>query len=172
MRSTDRNRLLRDERGGASAEGAIVASLMVILFAATLFAYRGYRTQLWTVREPTRALWQDALRGCAGGAHASSLIAPLGRYPSTARTMTPSVAAGWDEVRERTLHRADARSIDEGAVLGGERVRFDERAHVECNTRGISPSFDPRREALSLFCSMHPAPEWAAGCDPNADPGG
>jgi hypothetical protein len=171
MRCTDR-RLLTDQRGGASAEGAIVAGFLAILFAASLFAYRGYRAQLWAVRAPTRALWADAVEGCDGGARADSLLSRLGGYPRIARTMTPSVAPRWDTVREERLERSESRGIDEGAVLGGEHVQFDESARLECNTTGRSPAVDPRREALSLFCRMHPGPEWAAGCDPRADPGG
>lgn len=172
MRFTETRRLLSDERGGASAEGAIVAGFLAILFAASLFAYRGYRAQLYTVRAPTRALWRDAVQGCDGGRRAERLVAELGRYPLIARTMTPSYAPRWETVREETLEHAETRGIDEGEALGGEHVRFDESARIECNTTGRSTVVDPRPEALSLFCRMHPAPEWAAGCDPSADPGG
>ncbi len=164
--------MLSDQRGGASAEGAIVAGFLVLLFAATMFAYRGYRAQMYAVRAPTRALWQDALEGCPGGAPAAPLLDPLGGFPRTAHAMTPTIAARWAWVRRQRLSRAESRTIGEGAVLGGEEVRFDENARVECNPLGATPAIDPRREALSLFCWMHPAPEWAAGCDPSADPGG
>jgi hypothetical protein len=160
-----RRSLLRDVRGGASAEGAIVATFMAILFAATLFVYRGYREQLATVRSPTRGLWVEATRGCDTGPQANEVISPLGGYPATANRNAPTVSRRWNEIRQRQLERTDSASVTEGTVLGGDTVRFEESAQIGCGPSGVFERVDWRAEAMALFCDRHPDPRWPEGCD-------
>lgn len=168
MRFIDRD----GERGSAMTEGVIVATFLIILFAATLFVFRAYRLHVWTLRSPAREVWPDALQGCADGARANRILGYLGGYESVAERVTPDIASRYDRVVVTEFDETDTRTMSEGNLLGGESVTFRERAKVACNASGTYPLVNWRKAATDLFCRLHVGPQWPAGCTLSTDPSG
>jgi hypothetical protein len=156
-------RLLRDRRGAATAEGAIVIMFMAIIFGATLFAYRGYRAAASTVGTPRRAMWPEALAGCPGPTE-TKLRPSLSGYESTAATIAPTIAPHFEEVTEGKTRRTESRTATAPRVAGGRTTSFEETSETACNTTTVEYAADIRPEVLTLFCSRHPDPEWPEGC--------
>jgi hypothetical protein len=162
MRFTD---LFRDRRGAATAEGAIVAMFMAMIFGAVIFAYRGYRDAAATVASPRRQIWPRALKGCPGPRE-TRLRAELDGYDDTAEDIAPMIAVHFRDVTENTLRQGDLRTETAPSVAGGRTAVFEERAQVACNTIPVDYAADIRPSVLDLFCETHPDAEWPEGCNP------
>jgi len=158
--------LHRDERGGASMEGAIVASFLVMIFAACLFVARAVTRQAAAIESTRSAVWTRALDRCARGPEDADVLRAVGAYRRGAESVSPVYAAHFGDVRASLVSAATTSRTNAGATFAGRTVTRTETSETACNPRKTPWNTDPRAAALDYFCRQHPEPLWAEGCDP------
>ncbi len=169
MRCTEpgaRAGLRADERGGASAEGAIVASFLVMIFAACLFVAQSLTRGAAAIATSRTAVWSRALDRCPRGPEDVHVQRALGGYRRGAEAISPVYAAHFDDVRAALVTASTTRSGTAPEAAGGRTVTFTETSETACNPLETPWDTDPRAAALDYFCRQHPEPLWPEGCDP------
>lgn len=159
--------LLADERGGASAEGAIVATFLVMIFSACLFVAEALARGEATIETTRQSVWARALDDCPRGGQDSSVMRALGGYPDTAEIISSSYADSFSQVCAETVGATTTATATAQESAGGRTVRFEETSETACNTQETEYGIDARSAALRYFCEIHPEPLWFEGCDPS-----
>lgn len=67
------------------AEAVIVIPILILIDAALLFLFDGYRGKLAVMREVHQQVWLTATNGCGGGGESS--LAPIGGSLATAKKL-------------------------------------------------------------------------------------
>jgi hypothetical protein len=155
-----------DEGGGASAEGAIVASFLVMIFAACLFVARAVTRSAAAIETSRSAVWSRALDRCARGPEDTDVTRALGAYRRGAEAVSSAYAAHFGDVRTSRVTASTTASTTAGRAAGGRTVTHTETSETACNPRETPWSTDARAAALDYFCRQHPEPVWPEGCDP------
>jgi len=177
MRCTERKRaardvrrgiasLLRDERGGASAEGAIVATFMVMIFSACLFVAEALARGEAAIETARESVWSRALDDCPSGAVDTSVMSALAGYPGSAETISPTYAEHFRDVRADSVSATKVATATAHESAGGRTATFTESSETACNTQETEYETDSRSAALRYFCQVHPELLWFEGCDP------
>lgn len=159
--------MFADEGGGASAEGAIVATFLVMIFSACLFVAEAIARGEAAIETTRQSVWARALDDCPRGAQDSSVMRALGGYPDVVESISPSYADSFQEVREEVVGATTTATATAKASAGGRTVRFEETSETACNTQEAVYGTDARSAALKYFCAIHPEPLWFEGCDPS-----
>lgn len=158
--------MFADEGGGASAEGAIVATFLVMIFSACLFVAEAIGRGEAAIETTRQSVWARALDDCPRGAQDSSVMRSLGGYPDVARSISAAYADSFQDIREEAVGATTTASATAKESAGGRTVRFEETSETACNSQEAVYSTDARSAALKYFCDVHPELLWYEGCDP------
>jgi hypothetical protein len=164
--------LLRDEGGGASAEGAIVATFLVMIFSACLFVAESLARGEAAIETARESVWSRALDDCPRGAVDTSVMSALAGYPSSAETISPTYADHFRDVRAESISATKLATATAHESAGGRTVTFTESSETACNTQETEYGTDARSAALRYFCQVHPELLWFEGCDPSVTTAG
>jgi hypothetical protein len=163
MQSTDASPedLAKDTRGSATTEGVIVAPVLVLLFAAVLWAGARYATERRNAALAHDQPWAQALAGCVDGAPDPEIAEALGAYRGRLSTEIPRLRPDLDRVVVTRVDGSRTAAVSRPAPLGGGALELHEETRTSCNTIGVHWSED-EIEAMTLdeFCRLTPY------CDP------
>ena len=175
-RSIDAGRALRRarRRGSVTAEGAIVATFLALMFGAVLWAHEGYRAGQRAELDAREALWPQIANGCSDGI-AGPAVRARRDYRATSEWIDPAITHRGDaEIGERAVSVTHSRIARRPEALGGGALDRTTRATATCSIPPTGTRLDYRTPAIRLFCDVHPgtgdfAMEWPEGCDPSID---
>jgi hypothetical protein len=154
-------RFIEDTRGSATSEGIIVAPVLVMLFAAVLWAGVRYQTERQNAAEVHRGSWAPALLGCDEGAPDPGLSEALAGYRGRLAGNMPRLRRDLDRVTIQRIEGLQTEELQQSAVLGGGTLVLTERSRIGCNTIGIVWTDDEISDITrDEFCRLPPY------CDP------
>jgi len=154
-------RFIEDTRGSATSEGVIIAPVLVILFAAVLWAGARYTTERRNAAQVHRQPWAPALAGCVDGAPDPNLTEALSGYDSRLAGNVPRLRRDLDRVTVSRFDESRTDEVQQPAPLGGGTLELRERTRVSCNTVPVSWNEDEvELMTLDEFCRLSPY------CDP------
>lgn len=150
-------RFIEDTRGSATTEGVIVAPVLVILFAAVLWAGYRYQSERQNAATVHRQPWAPALVGCVDGAPDPGLSEALLGYDGRLAGNVPRLRRDLDRVTIQTIERNRSQKLRQSAALGGGTLELSEQTRISCNPVGVVWTEDEISEITrDEFCRLTP----------------
>jgi hypothetical protein len=135
----------------------IVAPILVLLFAAVLWAGPRYQTERRNAAEAHRRPWAPALAGCAEGGPDPAIVDALSGYDGRLSGTIPRLRRDLDFVVASRITRERSDTVNRPAPLGGGSLEVYEATRVSCNPVEVDWSEDEVEEmTLDEFCRLTP----------------
>jgi hypothetical protein len=159
------------ERGSATAEGVIVAPVLILLFAIAIWAYVRYSTASETVDHVRDAVWPAAVVGCDDGPRDGELTGVSYSFERDSRRKVPDLSPYYDEVRIETIAAHNTQYVRQPRPLGGRTAELGYRAETTCNTVPVDYSAELPNAMYRTFCTAVPYCDAYCDCPGGLPPG-
>jgi hypothetical protein len=124
-------------------EAVIVASLLALFMACTVFFHRLYSKKVTSMLEARQEAWMGALPGCSGGL-GMGLLNSFGAITALNEADDAGLvdAPDWMGNTGRSVGQPEAVTVQSGPLLGGRAFRLTTRTSIACNEYGDDEAND------------------------------
>lgn len=158
-------RFTEDTRGSATAEGVIIAPVLILLFAAVMWAYLRYGTGEVAIDTVRDSLWPQAVIGCRTEPRDEQLTAISRPYETATRRQVPTLAGYYDDVRVDMITAENTRTAERPAPLGRADDQLSYAAQTSCNTTPVDYGDELELAIDRTFCRAVPYCDDDCNCD-------